>query len=1124
MRNSISTLLISIKQAVAFFLVPSCILFSCDRLKEDSPSGKAENFAMTSGQNSAKKNNTQEVQVFLPGFSVRQLPVSLSDINVVRYGPDGLLYALAYSGHIYRLMDTNGDGLEDKAEKWWDKDPLVSPIGMIVSDVGVFVTSKNKISLLKDTDKDGKADTEDIVISDWEKSLWYTGTSAGGVDAMGIARDIDGNIFFALGTPDYRNAYLIDSLGKAHYSLESERGTVLKVSADGSKKEIFCTGTRFLVAMAFNKEGDLFATEQEGATWLPNGNPYDELLHIQEDRHYGFPPRHPEHLPDVIDEPSTYDYKPQHQSTTGLNFNTPINNGAIFGPTFWENDAIVTGYSRGKIYRTKLVKTPAGYVAQNNIIASVSALTVDACTSPTGALVIATHAGYPDWGYGPKAEGKLYKVIYSNRKAAVPVAAWTPKPDQVKIAFDKPLDREYLADLVDKIEIEFGVYVEAGDRFEVLRPGYRAVERQQSFPRQKLKVKTAELSHDRRTLILNSFTHNSPVTYGITLPAFDDDEKIKNSIAQVPAIDLAYKLNGVEVNWQSDEEEWKGWMPHLDLTVNNALMKSTSEFDELNKMLQKPGKLTLKTKLNLWNMLRPDTQPESNLDYKLPQENVSLIFRSSAPLEIIASLANVSGSVKKGEFYETTLAFKAVTEQAYAMEIVMETTTEKAMLGLHFFTNEDARPRALPLHRLFVPWVENIFSDNEMQVAKNLELAGGNWDRGKQIFYNEGACSTCHSVGGEGKSIGPNLSNLIYRDYTSVFRDISEPSAAIEPDYLAHTVTLKNSEQMVGMVSYKKDSMVIPDIADNRVAVSLQDVKNATPLAASLMPAGLDKALGEQKMKDLMTFLLTSLKPAVYNRDFGTPQIRKVSEVKAVLNEVEYIKNKPNELLKILWVSGPKDHGPDAHGYPLQQKRWAELFALADNVAFTAVSKWPTQNQFDNADVIVFFRNDPDFNEDKGKQLDTFLQKGGGLVYLHAAIDATANPKALADRIGYAWKSRSSKFRHGWIDLNFSEEHHPITEGFDKVSFKDESYWELVKGTKEVNVLATVTEDGAPKPMLWTATAGRGRIFVSVPGHFNWTFDDPLFRVLLLRGIAWTGHQSTNRFNDIVTMGARVSK
>ena len=56
-----------------------------------------------------------------------------------------------------------------------------------------------------------------------------------------------------------------------------------KVSPDFSQREIVATGIRFPVALAFNRLGDLFATDQEGATWLANGNPFDELLHIQPD-------------------------------------------------------------------------------------------------------------------------------------------------------------------------------------------------------------------------------------------------------------------------------------------------------------------------------------------------------------------------------------------------------------------------------------------------------------------------------------------------------------------------------------------------------------------------------------------------------------------------------------------------------------------------------------------------------------------------------------------------------------------------------------------------------------------------------------------------------------------------
>ena len=1088
---------------------------------------KAENHPSFFHQDSDQKGEVPAVQVLVPGFSVKEIPLTLKNINVVRYGTDGRLYALAYDGRIYVLMDTDGDGLEDKADYWWDKEPLVSPVGMVVAEEGIYVTCLNKVSLLKDEDQDGTAETEEIITSDWIKPSVYTGTTATGVDAFGIAQDSVGNIFFALGAANFVAAYMVDSLGKAHYDLNSQRGTILKVKPGSSDREIFVTGTRFPVAMAFNKAGDLFATDQEGATWLPNGNPYDELLHIQEGRHYGFPTRHPTYLPHVIDEPSVYDYKPQHQSTTGLNFNDPVNEGPIFGPVWWEGDAIVTGYSRGKIYRTKLVKTPAGYVAQNNIIASVAALTVDACVSPEGGLVVATHSGPPDWGFGPQAEGTLYKIFHTNPEVPNPVAVWASKPDQVMIAFDKPVNKEYLADLSDNIDLEYGEYVEAGDRFEVVRPGYKAVERQMSFLRQRLKVKSAYLSDDARTIIVNTFTHTSPVTYALTLPAFGSDQKIENSIQQDPAIDLSYQLNGVEVRWQaaSGGETWEGVVPHLDLTVSNALMKPASESTAFQKVLRKPGKVTFSAKLNVWNMLRPDIQPEAILDFNYVPEDAFFVFKSSEPLEIKADSASLSKSVKKGELYETKLAFERVAERAYKVEVSMNTTDKAPVLELHYFTSDDPTPRALQPHRFFLPWLEEIYS-NEISPAMEIpELAGGNWSRGKELFFGGSTCSTCHSIRGKGQSIGPDLSNLIFRDYKSVLRDISKPSATINPDYLAHTVTLKDNRKLIGMISYQKDSMVIRDITDHKTTVSLQDVQGTTPMPTSLMPQGLDKMLGEQKMKDLMTYLLTSLQPADIENPF-LPPMKNASEVNAVVrnNSPESGTNTSEDLLKILWVSGPKDHGPDEHDYPLQQKRWTRLLSLADSVAVTNVSQWPSPDQFDNADVIVFYWNYPEFNEENGKQLDTFLQRGGGLVYLHYAVDATAHPQALANRIGLAWKGGRSKFRHGRVELDFSKDKHPITQGFDQAVFEDETYWQLVEGTKEINVLATAKEERSDQPILWTTTEGKGRVFVSILGHYNWTFDDPLFRILLLRGIAWTGNQPIDRFEEIATMGARVSK
>src|SRR6266480_1937993 len=341
-------------------------------------------------------SNPPPVQVFYPGFTVRQLPLTLRNINDLKYREDGKLVALGYDGQVFLLTDRDGDGLEDHAEPFWTGNSLRAPIGMALTPPGysrgrgVFVAAKGKVSLVVDTNNDDKADQEIVVAEGW-KEIQH------GVDALGVAMDKEGAIYFGLGTGNFTDPYLIDkTTGAWRYDLRSERGTIMKVSPDFKRREIVCTGIRFPVGMAFNSEGDLFCTDQEGATWLPNGNPLDELLHIKSGRHYGFPPRHPKHLPNVIDEPSVFDYAPQHQSTCGLNFNEPVNGGRTFGPGSWAGDAIVTGYSRGKLYRTKLMKGAGGYIAQNQLIACLNMLPADACVSPHGDLVIAAHSGSPD--------------------------------------------------------------------------------------------------------------------------------------------------------------------------------------------------------------------------------------------------------------------------------------------------------------------------------------------------------------------------------------------------------------------------------------------------------------------------------------------------------------------------------------------------------------------------------------------------------------------------------------------------------------------------------------------------------------------------------------------------------
>jgi putative heme-binding domain-containing protein len=1052
------------------------------------------------------------VQMLVPGFTVRELPLELPNINNLKYRADGALVALAYNGDIYLLTDRDGDGVEDHAARFWDnRGRLTAPIGMALTPpgdrrgFGVYVPSKGKCSLIVDTDGDNHADKEITVAEGW-KPL------AHGVDALGVARGADGSVYFGLGTASYENAYLVDAHGESHYDLHSERGTIVRVAPDFNSRQIVATGIRFPVALAFNRAGDLFATDQEGATWLPNGNPFDELLHVEPGRHYGFPPRHSRYLPGVVDEPSVFDYRPQHQSTCGLNFNEPVRaGGAIFGPDWWAGDAIVCGYSRGKVFRTKLVKTPAGYVGATSILACLNMLTVDACVAPDGSLAVAVHSGGPDWGSGPAGKGRLYKIAYTDRDRPQPVLAWASSARETRIAFDRPIPAELLRDLGKGIVLEQGASVAAGDRFESQQPGYEVVAAQMAEPRSDVAVHTVSVTPDRRTLVLATGPQESVASYAITLPGMGrPTQSAAGTLPQRPEIDLAYRLGGVLATWQSREgtATWSGWLPHLDLAIARSLTAGSAEHEAAWALMAGPGTLTLRAKLDLDHMLRPAVQPGSRIDDRLPPERVTLVLKSDAPLRVDAEYGR-----------EVRMPITPAPGEFMPLQVTLQ-TPGPARLEATYHTADDPRPRALAPWRFLPPWAAATSETVALRDAQP-ELEGGDWLRGRDVFFSETAkCGRCHSVRGQGGRIAPDLSNLVHRDVASVLRDIREPSFALNPDYITYSLALDDGRVLTGPVRTEGNTLYVGDAEGRETPIDSSSVEERKAAATSTMPDGLIEALGPAPLRDLLTFLLTpGQEPAAITRE-GAPPLRTRAEVDAipVIQRPEDQEQRP---LRIVLVDGVKDHGPDEHDYPLWKERWAKLLKLAPGVTVATARDWPEADDLANADVLIWYSANSGWSAERGKQLDAFLQRGGGLVYVHYAVNGRNTPEELARRIGLAWRDGRSKFRHGPLNLSFAGGH-PITAGFKTLHLEDESYWALNGDPTSVDVLATAVEEGAPQPLLWARQAGKGRVVCSIPGHYTWTFDDPLFRILLLRGIAWSAGEPVDRLRELATIGVRM--
>ncbi len=1104
------------------------------------------------------------ITMLMPGFTVREIPLQLTNVNNVRFRADGKLVTLGYNGDLHLLSDTDNDGLEDTAEVFWkNTGSLRGPIGMLLTPPdyakgeGVFVPSKGKVSLIVDTNNDDEAD-EEIVVADGWKEIPQN------VDAVGIAMDRDGSLYFGIGTANYANGWLVDDAGIGRYDLKSDRGTVQKVSPDFTKREIVCTGIRFPIAFAFNQHGDLFCTEQEGATWLSNGNPFDELLHIQPKRHYGFPPRHPRHNPNVIDEPSTYDYSPQHQSTCGMVFNESVNGGPVFGPAAWAGDAIVCGESRGKIWRTSLIKTPPGYVASSQLIACLQLLTVDACVAPDGDLVVACHSGPPDWGTGPAGIGRLFRIEMSEPHAPRPVMTWAESPQEIRIAFDNPLDPLTLNQLSERIHIEYGDYVRAGDRYEHLIPPYAVVKSQLAKPRYTLPVNGATVTSDLRTLIVSTDLMKDSGHYSVTIGragssstavAADSSGSADSPDSDHRATtdtDVDFSLNGVMAEWApagSKSPVWSGWLPHPDPDVSRKLLAGSAGHDALWPLLSTAGRLTLRTRVSLRDILRPAVQPGSSLDYEWPPEIPALTLVSRHELVVAATTfvdktmidLNVVCSREKEDLKLAVLTVPADLKNPVDLVITLETDGSSPELHAVLTTNEDPTPRPVPLHRFQQPWVtpgDQSTADDSEQV-RVAELQGGSWARGRRVFHSEAAgCFKCHTLGGGAPgggalsgsvnnasaraTIGPDLGNLIHRDYASVLRDVSNPGFAINPDYISHIVALNDGRVLTGVLQTQGDALLIGDEKGTVTRVAASDVETLRPSSVSVMPTGIAQKLSGEQLKDLLTYLLTKPPHMPLNSPLTAPPVRTTAEVAAALADAPKQPLAARHL-NIVLVDGPKDHGPGEHDYPAWKSVWEELLSAAENATVSTATEFPSDEQLQSADVVIFFQKGS-FEGDRPAKLDKFLQRGGGAVYIHWAVNGNDQALEFSQRIGLAsWGGRIS-FRHGPLTLDMHNTDHPILRNFHQIQLYDESYWKLTGRPEDVTLLASSTEDNIPTPQMWVKEAGRGRVFVSIPGHYSWTFDDPLFRILLLRGIAWSAREPVDRFNDLVVPGSRMSR
>jgi type 1 glutamine amidotransferase len=128
-----------------------------------------------------------------------------------------------------------------------------------------------------------------------------------------------------------------------------------------------------------------------------------------------------------------------------------------------------------------------------------------------------------------------------------------------------------------------------------------------------------------------------------------------------------------------------------------------------------------------------------------------------------------------------------------------------------------------------------------------------------------------------------------------------------------------------------------------------------------------------------------------------------------------------------------------------------------------------------------------------------YLQMIGGQFAAHPG-------KHPSERVG----EQSDNYLPHTIDMLPAAADHPITRGIGSFELTTEQYWVL--HDDYLDVLATTTQAARAwdpwtrpitSPAIWTRQWGKGRIFVSTPGHRVEILENPNVKTIIERGLLW---------------------
>lgn len=435
--------------------------------------------------------------------------------------PDGRAAVCTFHGDVWIVS-----GIDDKLEKLtWRRfaTGMFQPLGVKVVGGKVYVTGRDQITRLHDLNGDGEADFYENFNNDTVVTPNYHEF------CLDLQTDKAGNFYYAKGspwTPDVKSPH---------------QGTMLKVSKDGSKLEVYATGLRAPNGMGMGPNDELTVSDNQGH-WMPAS----KLNLVKKGGFYGMTPAAHREMTlvrdgtNIVMDPSDAKLRAElkippfdGKAPIPTGYDQPIawlpmnmdnsSGGQVWATTSkWgplKNHMLFMSYGRGTLFHVMTEEvdgvTQAGMVKFP--LKFQTGLMRGRVHPKDGQVYV---SGLRGWQTDGTKEGGLYRVRYTGKPVHTPLELHALK-DGLQIQFTGELDAASATDLAS-YAVEQWNYTYSGSYGSPEHSVTDAKVRKHD----KVEVKSARLAKDKKTVLIEitGFQPANQMKIKMSLKAADGTE------------------------------------------------------------------------------------------------------------------------------------------------------------------------------------------------------------------------------------------------------------------------------------------------------------------------------------------------------------------------------------------------------------------------------------------------------------------------------------------------------------------------------------------------------------------------------------------------------------------------